>query len=85
MYHFSFDQSVPIEGIERSFMLAQIAVRGLYGRVEMKLGVGFKIDKSNHGCLIDGSTKVGHDLAKIFLALASNEFGEDTVQVKRSL
>jgi hypothetical protein len=34
-------------------------------------------------CVIDGTTEVGHDLAKVFVAFLRQELGEDSFKVER--
>jgi hypothetical protein len=44
----------------------------------------FNLDKSSRTCVIDASSDVGSDLARIFTGFATKEYGERSVMIERS-
>jgi hypothetical protein len=43
----------------------------------------FNLDKARRTCVIDASTDVGSDLARIFTGFATKEYGERAVMIDR--
>jgi predicted site-specific integrase-resolvase len=44
----------------------------------------FNLDKARRTCVIDASTDVGSDLARIFTGFATKEYGERSVLIERT-
>lgn len=82
-YKYRFDQAVPAQDMEDTFMLALLAVESLYSCSRVRLEVGFVIDKPNRTCIINVVTPVGRDLARIFTGFATREYGERAVRIER--
>lgn len=81
-YKYRFDESVPTQELEDTFMLA---VESLHGRSRVRMESRFNLDKARRTCVIDASTDVGSDLARIFTGFATREYGERSVLIERSL
>jgi hypothetical protein len=82
-YKYRFDQAVPGQEMEDTFMLALLAVESLHSCSRVRMEVGFVIDKPNRICIINAVTPVGRDLARIFTGFATREYGERAVQIER--
>ncbi len=82
-YKYRFEQSVPAQEMEDTFMLALLAVESLHGRSRVRMESRFNVDKKNRACSIDAATKVGCDLASIFTGFATKEYGEHAVMIDR--
>jgi len=82
-YKYRFDQAVPAQDMEDTFMLALLAVESLHSCSRVRLEVGFVIDKPNRTCIINAVTPVGQDLARIFTGFATCEYGERAVRIER--
>ena len=83
-YKYRFDESVPAQELEDTFMLAMLAVESLHGRSRMRRESRFSLDKARRTCVIDASTDVGSDLARIFTGFSTKEYGERSVLIERS-
>lgn len=83
LYRYLFQPDVPKAEVEASLLLAIIAVEGLHGEAQTRLDAGHAISGKFGACVIDASTPVGLDLAKVFTAFLRREFGEDSFRVER--
>jgi len=83
IFRFTFRPEVTKSDVEASLALAFIAVEGLYGESQTRLEAGHAIGNPFSACVIDGTTCVGHDLAKVFIAFLRQELGEDSFKVER--
>lgn len=84
IYRYKVTEDVSFKEFEKSLMLAVLAVESLHGRSSVRLGVSFYLDEKERACVVDGSTGVGLDLARIFTGLLAEEFGEDAFKVTRN-
>ncbi len=82
-YKYRFDQAVPAQDLEDTFMLALLAVESLHSRSRVRMEGRFNIDKNSRTCIIDAATAVGLDLARIFTGFVTREYGERAVRIKR--
>jgi hypothetical protein len=80
-YKYRFDESVPAQELEDTFMLAMLAVESLYGHTRVRIESRFNLDKARHTCMIDAGTDVGRDISRIFTGFAICEFGEKAFKV----
>lgn len=83
VYRYQFLPEVPRAEVEGSLLLALIAVEGLHGEAQARLDAGHALGGSYGACVIDATTPVGLDLAKVFTAFLRREFGEDAFRVER--
>jgi hypothetical protein len=72
-YHFR--DAVPMDDVEDSLRLAEIAVRGLHGDSRARLEVHHLVDCETRTCRIEAISQVGRDLATIFTAFVTAQFG----------
>ena len=83
IYRYLFRPEVPKVEVEASLLLALIAVEGLHGEAQTRLDAGHAIGGPFGACVIDATTPVGNDLAKVFTAFLRREFGEDSFRIER--
>ena len=83
VYKYRFNRQVSLQEVEDSLMLAELAAECLHGRATMKLDAAFCIDRLNRACVVDGSCKIGQDIACIFTGFLAKEFGEEAFRVER--
>ena len=55
-YKYRFDESVPAQELEDTFMLAMLAVESLHGRSRVRMESRFNLDKARRTCVIDATT-----------------------------
>ena len=83
IHKYSFNESIPVQELEDTFMLALIAVEILHGRYRVQEECKILMDKSNRTYVIDASTDAGNDLNLLFNGFAIKEYGEHSVKVER--
>ena len=83
VYRYSFDDSIPMEDVESSLLLAILGVESLHGESQAHLDARYLLDAELRVCVIDGSTQAGADLNRLFNGYLRREFGADQFQVKR--
>lgn len=79
---FRFEPHVPLADAEMSLHLAMFAVEGLAGRARVRLDATYQIHAESYVIRIDGSTRVGQMIARVFAGLLLREFGEDAFCVR---
>jgi hypothetical protein len=83
IYRYAFDESVSLDEVESSLLLAVLAVESLHGQSRVRLDTAYCMDHSRRACVIDARTDVGRDISRIFTGFAIREFGEDAFDVER--
>ena len=83
LYRFEFTPDVPIEEIEASLLLSVLATESLHGEAQTRLDAAHFFDPERCSCVIDASTPVGRDFARLFTSFVNREFGADAFQVER--
>ena len=83
VYRYTFAPGVPTEDIEASLLLAIWGTQSLHGEAQTRLDAGHAIGGPFGACVIDATTPVGNDLAKVFTAFLRREFGEDSFRIER--
>lgn len=58
------------------------AVKGLAGRVQVRLDANYQVDADKHAIAIDGGNRVGRMIASVFAGLLLREFGEDAFHIE---
>lgn len=76
IYRYRFDRKVPPQGVEDSLFLAVLAAEGLHGSGRVKMDAVTRMDKELKRCVIDATTQVGQDIARIFTHFLIYEFGQ---------
>ena len=82
-YKYRFDESVPAQELEDTFMLAMLAVESLHGRSRVRMESRFNLDKARRTCVIDASTDAGYDLKRIFTVFAVEKYGAHSVKIEQ--
>jgi hypothetical protein len=83
IYRYKATDDISFKEFEKSLLLAVLAVESLHGRSAVRLGVSFYLDEKERACVVDASTGVGLDLARIFTGILAEEFGEEAFAVMR--
>jgi hypothetical protein len=82
-YQYSFSQSVSLEDVESSLLLAVFATGSVHGEAQMLLDASHSFDPVARTLVIDATTEVGRDLNRIFAGFLRREFGAGTFSVTR--
>lgn len=83
VFRVSLSTEVPLDEAEMTLQLATFAAEGLFGIAQVRLDVGYHLDRDHHAILIDGTTEVGAAVVRLFLGLLLREFGEDAFHIDR--
>jgi hypothetical protein len=82
-YRFKIDPLVPLAEAEMSLHLALIALEGLFGPSGIRLDAHYRTEEGERAIVVDGSTRVGRALVRVFTTLLSREFGDERFVVRR--
>jgi hypothetical protein len=83
LYRYTFTRQAPADEVEATLLLSLFAVESLHGEDQACLDASFRLDRRKRACVIDASTAVGRDLARVFTGLLRREFGPDAFAVER--
>lgn len=83
VYRYVFNEVIPPEEVEATFVLALFAVESLHGEAQVRLDAGHAFDAKRRTIVIDAATAVGRDLNRVFIGLLSREFGAGSFRVER--
>lgn len=83
VYRYTFSPDVAVEDLESSLLLSIVGVECLHGESQARLDIQHLLDTAARVCVIDASTDVGRDLARLFTGFLNREFGPDSFQVQR--
>lgn len=83
VYRYVFEPSVSMAELEATIVLAIIATESLHGESLARLDLGHAFDAEKRAVVIDASTDVGRDFAKLFAGFVAREFGRESFQVDR--
>jgi hypothetical protein len=83
VYRYVFDRNVSVQAAEELLVLAILAAECLHGQSDTRLDASYRFSRDGRACVIDATTDVGRDVARIFTGLAIREFGEDAFKVER--
>lgn len=83
LYRYDFDESVPIEDIEASLVLAVMGTESLHGEAQVRLDAAHFLDSDRRRCVIDAGTSVGRDFNRLFIGYVRREFGDDAFKIRR--
>lgn len=83
IYRYLFDANVPMDEIEASLLLTGMAIESLYGPADIRLDGGYYLDAEKRVCVIEASTPVGRDFARIFVGFLTREFSSEAFTVER--
>jgi hypothetical protein len=82
-YRYLIAESVPIEEVEITLLLAVIAVESLHGASQARLDAVHSFDAATRTVSIGAGTEVGADLNKLFAGFLVQEFGATSFTVQR--
>lgn len=83
LYRYTFNDTVPMDGLEETLLLAIIATEAIHGESQARLDVGHAFDAEKRACVIDADTEAGRDFNRLFVGFVSREFGRGSFQVER--
>ena len=83
-YVYRFRRHIDIDDIQDTLTLAILGAENLHGRARVPLDGWWRLDRQSRTCMIDASTPVGQDIARLFAGYLSREFGEGAFRVRRS-
>jgi len=83
-YRYQIRRHVDLDDVADSLTLSILGAENLHGRARVRLDGWWRLDRQRRTCVIDASTEVGRDIAKLFAGFMSKEFGEKSFQVRRS-
>jgi hypothetical protein len=81
-YHYRIKGGLPIEIVGELLFLAALAVESLHGRSALRMDGVFRLHKARRTCLINASTPVGRDIARVFTGLLTRLIGERSFKVR---
>lgn len=84
VFRYTFQESVPLQDVEETLLVAVLAIGSLFGESSVRLDASYAMDADRRGCVIDGSTEVGRGISRVFIGLASREFGDESFTVRRA-
>lgn len=81
-YRFEFDESMPLQDVEATLLLAGFSVEGIYGRARVRLEMSYDMDEAHRAIVVKTPTEVGVAIAQVFTALVQREFGENAADIR---
>ncbi len=84
IYRYHFENVIPAEEVEATFVLSIFAIEALHGEAQTRLDAGHAFDGKKRVMVIAADTAVGRDLNRIFLKLITREFGPGSFRVERA-
>ena len=83
LYRYEFAESVSMNELEGTLMLALAAAENLHGASQVRLDAEHAFDAALRVCVVNAGTPVGQDLNKLFAGFAMREFGAECFRVER--
>lgn len=80
-YVFTFNDSVPMAGVEETLLMAVVAAEGIHGRARVRLDVKFAANAEGRTRTVSADSEAGQSVAKIFTELLVLEIGEGAFEV----
>jgi hypothetical protein len=85
MYRFAFTTPADMAEIEKTLLMAVLAVSCLHGPAAVRLDAGYAVDHDRRLLLVDASTPVGRDVTRVFAGLCVHEYGDTSFRVEAVL
>jgi hypothetical protein len=82
-YVYRLRQHLDLDDVQDTLTLAVLGAENLHGRARVRLDGWWRLDRQRRRCRIDGSTRVGQDIARLFAGFLVQEFGEGAFTVRR--
>lgn len=83
VYRYVIAAEVPLADAEASLVLAIFGAEALHGEAQVRLDAAHLFDMESRTCVIDGSTAVGRDVARLFTGYLRRGYGERCFTVRR--
>ena len=83
LFRFGFSDRIDFHDVEETFLLSVIAAECIHGESLVRLDTRHAMDAESRKCVIDATTPVGRDVAKLFVGFLGREFGELSFSVER--
>jgi hypothetical protein len=80
-YRYTFKRHLDINDVQDTLTLAILGAENLHGRARLRLDGSWRLDRQRRTCVIDASTQVGQDIARLFVGYLAREFGERAFRV----
>lgn len=84
-YRYDFKRHIDLDDIQDTLTLAILGAENLHGRARLRLDGWWRLDRQRRRCMIDASTQVGQDIARLFTGYLAGEFVENAFQVRPQL
>jgi hypothetical protein len=84
VYRLTFERPVDMDAVERTLLLAILAVGCLCGEAAVRLDARYAIDPAARVVVLDAGTDVGRAVARVFIGFCTREFGDDALGVVRA-
>ncbi len=81
-YRFRFGDDVALRQAEDTLLLSLLAAAGIYGETRVRMDAAYAVDQTLNVLVVDASTDVGQDVAGIFTAFITREFGPTAFSVR---
>lgn len=82
-YSYRFARTVPADELAATLALAVVAAECVVGESRARLDLVHAYDPGRRAVVIDASTPAGRVLCRLFVGLATREFGHGAVAVRR--
>lgn len=83
LFRYRISNSISPADAEATLLRAILAVESLHGESETRMEVRHAWDESGRICVVDGNSKVGRDLTRLFTGFLRREYGDDGFRVER--
>jgi len=81
-YVYCLRRHVDIDDVQDTLTLAVLGAENLHGRARVRLDGWWSLDRQRRRCMIDASTTVGQDIARLFTGFLGREFGDNAFSVR---
>ena len=82
-YIYQLERQLDLDDVQDTLTLAILGAENLHGRARVRLDGWWQLDRQRRQCVIDASTAVGQDVARLFAGFLAQEFGEWAFTVQR--
>lgn len=82
-YSYEFKPCVSMREARQALRLAAMVAEILHGAEAVRLDGGRRLSPNLRVCVIEGSTAVGRDIARLFSGFLARQFGPEAFKVRR--
>ena len=83
VFRFTFARSIDLAETEATLHLAILAAEGLFGESRVRMETTYHADPPRRAILVDGGSRAGDAVVRIYTAFLTREFGPDAYAVRR--